>query len=96
MLGEFLQSGNEIIEEGVTSNTIKFNLKIAFSELQTGDSFPKSISKALIMKNIICSKIFIFKKKDNVMSFINIYLIQRIILYSENLAFLSFVMKQNS
>lgn len=28
------------------------------------------------------------------MSFINIYLIQRIILYFENLAFLSFVMKQ--
>lgn len=30
------------------------------------------------------------------MSFINIYLIQGIILYSENLAFLSFVMKRNS
>lgn len=36
---------------------MQFNLKITFSQLQTRDSFRKFVSKALIVKSIICSKI---------------------------------------
>lgn len=52
------ESYNQVVK--LWRNMMQFNLNITFSQLQTGDSFPKFVSKALIGKSIVCSKILSF------------------------------------